>query len=41
MSYLKLWRFRILRGEMNLLKEPFEMMFCPALYPVEKRGFNG
>jgi quinol monooxygenase YgiN len=26
-SYLKLGRFRVLRGAMNLLKEPYEMMF--------------
>jgi len=40
-SYLKSWCFRILRGAMNLLKEPYEMMFHPAFYPAEKRGFNG
>ena len=27
MSYLKSARFGVLRGAMNLLKEPFEMMF--------------
>ena len=40
-NYLKSGRFRILRGAMNLLKEPYEMMFHPAFYPAEKRGFNG
>jgi hypothetical protein len=41
MSYLKSGRFRVLRGAMNLLKEPYEMMFHPVFYPAEKRGFNG
>jgi hypothetical protein len=41
MSHLKSGRFRILRGAMNLLKEPYEMRFHPAFYPAEKRGFNG
>jgi len=41
MSHLKSGRFRVLRGAMNLLKEPYEMMFLPAFYPAEKRGFNG
>ena len=27
MSHLKSGRFRVLRGAMNLLKEPYEMMF--------------
>ena len=40
-SHLKSERFRVLRGAMTLLKEPYEMMFHPAFYPVEKRGFNG
>jgi hypothetical protein len=40
MSHLKSGRFRILRGAMNLLKEPYEMMFHPAFYPAEKRGFR-
>jgi quinol monooxygenase YgiN len=29
-SHLKSERFRVLRGAMNLLKEPYEMMFHPA-----------
>jgi quinol monooxygenase YgiN len=41
MSHLQSGRFRILRGAMNLLKEPYEMMFHTAFYPAEKRGFNG
>jgi quinol monooxygenase YgiN len=41
MSHLKSGRFRILRGAMNLLKEPYEMMFHPAFYPAEKIEFNG
>ena len=40
-SHLKSERFRVLRGAMTLLKEPYEMMFHPAFYPPEKRGFNG
>jgi transketolase len=32
MSYLKSERFRILRGAMNLLREPHIMMSHPALY---------
>jgi len=39
-SHLKSEHFRVLRGAMNLLKEPYEMMFCPAFYPAEKRGFG-
>jgi quinol monooxygenase YgiN len=40
-NHLKSEHFRVLRGAMNLLKEPYEMMFHPAFYPAEKRGFNG
>ena len=40
-SHLKSERFRILRGAMNLLKEPYEIMFHTAFYPAEKRGLNG
>ena len=40
-NHLKSEHFRVLRGAMNLLKEPHEMMFHPAFYPAEKRGFNG
>ena len=39
--YLKSERFRVLRGAMNLLKEPYEMVFHPAFYLAEKRGFDG
>jgi quinol monooxygenase YgiN len=34
MGYLKSGRFRILRGAMNLLKEPYEMMFHTAFHPA-------
>jgi len=40
-NHLKSEHFRVLRGAMNLLKEPYEMMFHPPFYPTEKRGFNG
>ncbi len=40
-GHLKSERFRVLRGAMNLLKEPYEMMFHPAFYPAGKGGFNG
>ena len=39
-SHLKSEHFRVLRGAMNLLKEPYEMMFCPASHPADKRGFR-
>jgi quinol monooxygenase YgiN len=32
-SYLKSGRFRVLRGAMNLLKEPYEMMFHTVFHP--------
>ena len=32
-SYLKSGRFRILRGAMNLLKEPYERMFHTVFHP--------
>jgi quinol monooxygenase YgiN len=32
-SYLKSGRFRVLRGAMNLLKEPYEMMFHTVFNP--------
>jgi len=32
--YLKSGRFRILRGAMNLLKEPYEMMFHTVSHPA-------
>src|SRR4030042_700537 len=40
MSHLKSGRFRVLQGAMNLLKEPYEMMFHSAFYLAKKRGFN-
>jgi quinol monooxygenase YgiN len=33
-SYLKSARFRVLRGAMNLLKEPYEMAFHTVLHPA-------
>jgi quinol monooxygenase YgiN len=33
-SHLKSGRFRVLRGAMNLLKEPYEMVFHTAFHPV-------
>jgi quinol monooxygenase YgiN len=33
-SYLKLERFRVLRGAMNLLQEPYEMMFHSVFHPA-------
>ena len=33
MGHLRSGRFRVLRGAMNLLKEPYEMMFHRALDP--------
>ena len=33
-SYLKSGRFRVLRGAMNLLKEPSEMMFDTVSHPA-------
>ena len=37
-SYLKSERFRVLRGAMNLLKEPYEMMFHTVFHPVGMEG---
>ncbi len=34
-SYLKSGRFRVLRGAMNLLKEPYEMTFHTVFHPEE------
>ena len=34
MSHLKSGRFRILRGAMNLLKEPYEMTFHTVSHPA-------
>jgi hypothetical protein len=33
MGHLRSGRFRVLRGAMNLLKEPYEMMFHKAFDP--------
>jgi hypothetical protein len=41
MSHLKSGRFRILRGAMNLLKEPYEMMFDTVCHPEGMKEFNG
>jgi quinol monooxygenase YgiN len=38
MGYLKSGRFRILRGAMNLLKEPYEMTFHTVFYPAGMEG---
>ena len=35
-NYLKSGHFRVLRGAMNLLKEPYEMMFHTVFHPAEK-----
>ena len=42
-SHLKSERFRVFRGAMNLLKEPYEMMFHSVFDPVGMKeiGFNG
>ncbi len=37
-SHLKSERFRILRGAMNLLKEPYQMMFHTAIHPRRRKG---
>ena len=37
MGHLRSGRFRVLRGAMNLLKEPYEMMFHRALDPQGMR----
>jgi hypothetical protein len=34
MSYLKSGRFRVLRGAMNLLREPYEMMLYAVFHPA-------
>ena len=33
-SHLKSEHFRVLRGAMNLLKEPYEMMFHTVFHPA-------
>jgi len=37
-SYLKSKRFKVLRGAMNLLKEPHEMMFHTVSHPAGMEG---
>jgi len=37
-SHLKSGRFRILRGAMNLLKEPYEMIFHTVFHPAGMKG---
>ena len=37
MGHLRSGRFRVLRGAMNLLKEPFEMMFHRAFDPQGRK----
>ncbi len=34
MSHLKSGRFKVLRGAMNLLQEPYEMMFHTVFHPA-------
>jgi quinol monooxygenase YgiN len=34
MTHLKSERFRVLRGAMNLLKEPYEIMFHTVFHPA-------
>ena len=38
MNYLKSARFRVLRGAMNLLKEPYEMRFQTVFRPAGMEG---
>jgi hypothetical protein len=33
MTHMKSQYFRVLRGAMNLLKEPYEIMFHPVFHP--------
>jgi quinol monooxygenase YgiN len=35
MTHLKSEHFRVLRGAMNLLKEPYEMVFHTVFHPAE------
>ena len=37
-SHLNSERFRVLRGAMNLLKEPYEMMFHTVVHPAGMVG---
>ena len=38
MGHLKSERFRVLRGAMNLLKEPYEMRFQTVFHPAGMEG---
>jgi quinol monooxygenase YgiN len=38
MTHLKSEHFRIIRGAMNLLKEPYEMVFHTAFHPEGMEG---
>ncbi len=40
-NHLKSEPFRVLRGAMNLLKEPYKMMFHTAFYPAGMDGAKG
>ena len=37
-NHLKSERFRVLRGAMNLLQEPYEMMFHTVFHPAGMEG---
>ena len=37
-SYLKSERFKVLRGAMNLLQEPYEMLFHTVFHPAGMEG---
>ena len=37
-NHLKSERFRVLRGAMNLLQEPYEIMFHPVSHPEGMEG---
>jgi len=40
-THLKSEHFRVLRGAMNLLKEPYEMMFHTDFHPEGMEEING
>ena len=40
MTHLKSDHFSVLRGAMNLLKEPYEMMFLTVFHPVKMEGIR-
>ena len=40
MTHLKSEHFRVLRGAMNLLEEPYEMMFHTVFHPEGMEGIN-